>query len=141
MVKNGGYGKKKVLTNSINNCLSILLLFCDLGGIRTHDPQLRRLLLYPAELPNLFRKSSAKVRFFIETSKYAILFLDSAAFLQEIRMFGWLQFCNFAIRKVDNLSRKEIRFPDFCHIDRGEGDNKTRYLNIELHKNNEKVQL
>jgi hypothetical protein len=23
----------------------------DPGGIRTHDPQLRRLLLYPAELP------------------------------------------------------------------------------------------
>ncbi len=27
-------------------------LFCDSGGIRTHDPQLRRLLLYPAELRN-----------------------------------------------------------------------------------------
>ena len=24
----------------------------DSGGIRTHDPQLRRLLLYPTELPN-----------------------------------------------------------------------------------------
>ena len=27
-------------------------LSCDPGGIRTHDPQLRRLLLYPAELPD-----------------------------------------------------------------------------------------
>ena len=27
-------------------------LFCDSVGIRTQDPQLRRLLLYPAELPN-----------------------------------------------------------------------------------------
>ena len=26
--------------------------FRDPGGIRTHDPQLRRLLLYPAELPD-----------------------------------------------------------------------------------------
>ena len=25
---------------------------CDPGGIRTHDPQLRRLLLYPTELPD-----------------------------------------------------------------------------------------
>jgi len=30
-------------------------LFCDPGGIRTHDPQLRRLLLYPAELRGLNR--------------------------------------------------------------------------------------
>ena len=27
-----------------------LVVFSDPGGIRTHDPQLRRLLLYPAEL-------------------------------------------------------------------------------------------
>ena len=27
-------------------------LFSDPAGIRTRDPQLRRLLLYPAELPN-----------------------------------------------------------------------------------------
>jgi hypothetical protein len=26
----------------------------DPGGIRTHDPQLRRLLLYPTELPDRF---------------------------------------------------------------------------------------
>ena len=35
------YTKKRVLCE---------LFFCDPGGIRTHDPQLRRLLLYPAEL-------------------------------------------------------------------------------------------
>ena len=29
--------------------------FCDPVGIRTRDPQLRRLLLYPAELPDQFR--------------------------------------------------------------------------------------
>jgi hypothetical protein len=28
-------------------------ILCDPGGIRTHDQQLRRLLLYPAELPDL----------------------------------------------------------------------------------------
>ena len=35
------YTKKRVLCE---------LFFRDPGGIRTHDPQLRRLLLYPAEL-------------------------------------------------------------------------------------------
>jgi hypothetical protein len=29
-------------------------IFCTLDGIRTHDPQLRRLLLYPTELPRQF---------------------------------------------------------------------------------------
>ena len=38
-----GYTKKRVLCE---------LFFRDPGGIRTHDPQLRRLLLYPAELRN-----------------------------------------------------------------------------------------
>ena len=32
-----------------------MTLLCDPGGIRTHDPQLRRLLLYPAELLDLPR--------------------------------------------------------------------------------------
>ena len=36
----------------------------DPSGIRTHDPQLRRLLLYPAELPDLFSFRAAKVRKF-----------------------------------------------------------------------------
>ena len=31
---------------------SKLSLLCDPVGIRTRDPQLRRLLLYPAELPD-----------------------------------------------------------------------------------------
>ena len=34
----------------------------DSGGIRTRDPQLRRLLLYPTELPNLEQKRNAKLR-------------------------------------------------------------------------------
>ena len=50
-------------------------LCCDPGGIRTHDPQLRRLLLYPAELPDqslhfgvrhgLMSKVDAKVMLFL----------------------------------------------------------------------------
>ena len=36
--------QKKSLNLNLNSFL------CDPGGIRTHDPQLRRLLLYPAEL-------------------------------------------------------------------------------------------
>ena len=31
------------------------VILSDPGGIRTHDPQLRRLLLYPTELPDLPR--------------------------------------------------------------------------------------
>ena len=42
----------------------------DSGGIRTHDPQLRRLLLYPTELRNhpyrIFCKCSAKVIYFFQ---------------------------------------------------------------------------
>ena len=34
---------------------------CDLEGIRTLDPQLRRLLLYPAELPDLVAFRGAKL--------------------------------------------------------------------------------
>ena len=38
-----------------------LSLLCDPVGIRTRDPQLRRLLLYPAELPDpRVRQSRAK---------------------------------------------------------------------------------
>ena len=45
-------GNKKVLQNQYFEGLFITVVFCfgDPGGIRTHDPQLRRLLLYPAEL-------------------------------------------------------------------------------------------
>ena len=39
--------------------------FRDPVGIRTQDPQLRRLLLYPAELPD-HRFAAAKVRLFFE---------------------------------------------------------------------------
>ena len=41
-----------------------LFYFCDSEGIRTLDPQLRRLLLYPTELPNpkfFARKGSNKI--------------------------------------------------------------------------------
>ncbi len=53
---------------------------CDPAAIRTQDPQLRRLLLYPAELPDLphsflrhqnidFTKISAKVTHLAQSSK------------------------------------------------------------------------
>ena len=41
--------KNKIGKSFIRTSLS---LGCDSVGIRTQDPQLRRLLLYPAELPN-----------------------------------------------------------------------------------------
>ena len=47
-----------------------LVFSCDPVGTRTQDPQLRRLLLYPAELPDLhvvlhdFEKSTAKLVIF-----------------------------------------------------------------------------
>ena len=53
---------------------------CDPVGIRTRDPQLRRLLLYPAELPDrpkrterreLSRISAAKVLNICETYKFS----------------------------------------------------------------------
>ena len=47
---------------------------CDLVEIRTQDPQLRRLLLYPAELRDqkLFFKSGAKVQYFsINTNSFS----------------------------------------------------------------------
>ena len=40
------YGKR------LTGVRRILLFLCDPVGIRTQDPQLRRLLLYPAELPD-----------------------------------------------------------------------------------------
>ena len=40
-------GKTKGVDQKVNP------LLCDSGAIRTRDPQLRRLLLYPAELRNL----------------------------------------------------------------------------------------
>ena len=39
--------------------------FGDPAGIRTQDPQLRRLLLYPAELPDHPYFRGAKVRIFL----------------------------------------------------------------------------
>ena len=48
------------------------LLFRDPVGIRTQDPQLRRLLLYPAELPD-HRFAAAKI----------VLFFDAWVFFRE----------------------------------------------------------
>ena len=35
-----------------SDCSVVVVCKSDSGGIRTHDPQLRRLLLYPTELRN-----------------------------------------------------------------------------------------
>ncbi len=40
-----------------SDCSVVVVCKSDSGGIRTHDPQLRRLLLYPAELRNHRQKS------------------------------------------------------------------------------------
>ncbi len=49
--------------------------FCELDWIRTNDPQLRRLMLYPTELPvHIFRLKSAKIIFSTIASKP--LFMD-----------------------------------------------------------------
>ncbi len=66
--------------------------FCDPGGIRTHDPQLRRLLLYPAELPDhlyFFRKSVAKVSDFLEIN-------NTSAQIPFNPMIIWQKRSNFA---------------------------------------------
>ena len=47
---NCGFKEKQKSNKLINS----LLLFSDPDGIRTHDPRLRRALLYPAELPDQF---------------------------------------------------------------------------------------
>ena len=51
----------------------ITLLFCDPVGIRTQDPQLRRLLLYPAELPDQSECGGARLRRFQLQSYIKIL--------------------------------------------------------------------
>ena len=61
--------KKQRAINRSTDCS----LFGDRAGIRTQDPQLRRLLLYPAELPDrpyfLF-ESDAKVVIYTKLPKY-----------------------------------------------------------------------
>jgi hypothetical protein len=65
----------------------ILLAFsCDPGGIRTHDPQLRRLLLYPTELPG--QNSRCKCRKISDSGKFSSAFERSTvnAAYQEVRI-------------------------------------------------------
>ena len=69
-----------------------IMFSCDPVGIRTQDPQLRRLLLYPAELPDrtfifaffaMEAKVGAKIVFFVVTaSEKAIL---ASFFLDDVR--------------------------------------------------------
>ncbi len=49
---------------------------CDPGAIRTHDPQLRRLLLYPAELPDRTVFLTAKLGTFIDSTKFFVYFFS-----------------------------------------------------------------
>ncbi len=46
------HAKNNKKTENIFTCFRFFL--SDLDGIRTHDPRLRRALLYPAELPDHF---------------------------------------------------------------------------------------
>ncbi len=52
--------------------------FRDPGGIRTHDPQLRRLLLYPAELRDHYFEAQSSLQnngiFLTPTNFFHILF-------------------------------------------------------------------
>ena len=65
-------------------------LFCDSVGIRTQDPQLRRLLLYPAELPNHPAYSAGKKGRAGESDcKYRYFLLFGNVFSAE--SFFWLQ--------------------------------------------------
>ena len=58
--------KLRNLENLLNLNLNKLLFFLrDPGGIRTHDPQLRRLLLYPTELRDRFISNAKVMIFFI----------------------------------------------------------------------------
>ena len=65
-IKNG-INRQKVgnflIQTKANSVLFTELTFyhCDPVGIRTQDPQLRRLLLYPAELPDRPLKVPAKI--------------------------------------------------------------------------------
>ena len=54
-------------------------MVCDSGGIRTPDPQLRRLLLYPTELPNRAQKARKGTAFFsiMQEKTYFLRFLLS----------------------------------------------------------------
>ncbi len=55
--------------------------FRDPGGIRTHDPQLRRLLLYPAELRDHYFEAQSSLQnngiFLTLTNFFHILFYTS----------------------------------------------------------------
>ena len=55
--------------------VTALFLICDPDAIRTHDPQLRRLLLYPAELPDP-AFAVAKVLLFIYNQKTFLIILS-----------------------------------------------------------------
>ena len=52
-----------------------LILRGDPAGIRTPDPQLRRLLLYPTELPNQSRFDGANIEFFVHVTNISLVFL------------------------------------------------------------------
>ena len=68
-----GYQEMKT-PNLLNYKLGVELL-CDPVGIRTQDPQLRRLLLYPAELPGHR----------LRVQRYGIFLYEGATCLKKMR--------------------------------------------------------
>ena len=82
---------------------SFVMLKCDPGGTRTHDPQLRRLLLYPAELRDRPFYCGAKIRLFF------IYFIVEDKSTQEILHFHW--------RRVNVLIPCRLdRVSDCCYL-------------------------
>ncbi len=77
--------KKKIRTQNTAFALFLILIFCDPDWIRTNGLQLRRLLLYPAELPDplsgrefkiIMLQSAPKANFYLkEPAIRSLIFL------------------------------------------------------------------
>ena len=72
---------KRLFLRIKSKLLFVVIIVCDSGGIRTRAPQLRRLLLYPTELPNLAEKirlsekNAQRYCFFFEYANFERFFL------------------------------------------------------------------
>ena len=120
------YNKKQT---SLERCL--LFIICDPVGIRTRDPQLRRLLLYPAELPDhhlyywiiilfsaYFLKANAKLDFFPRFPKFQWLHLTyinkSGGDIWEL----WLYMQFYLLKWIKWFFLSSILFWDFRKLSR-----------------------
>ena len=97
---------------------SELSLLCDPVGIRTRDPQLRRLLLYPAELPDpRFRQSRAKT---VALRQWALKALALNSDLRSLRYFFYantrkITYAGTLISAYKgNLGAKVLLFFELC---------------------------